>query len=418
MYDAKIARFLQADPMIQDPLSTQSLNRYSYVWNNPLNATDPTGFISIKQIVSIVVAIVVSVVTYGAALGWAAGWGLTGIAQTAVAGAIAGGFAGFAGGLITGGIKGALRGALNGAISGAAFGALGGSSLGGELSVEAVLAYGAVGGITSVLQGGKFGHGFLSAGISAIAGGAKWVKSQVVEARALIKAVIGGTISEITGGKFVNGAVSAAFSELFSSEYSVKSQEAKRAARAAACAYDGGDCSGFRVLNPKADLGIDAVVDDPASGFQAKILEDDQGTIISFRGTDEGKDWGTNIPQGVGRETKQYELAIKLATDVKSVVDGNLLLTGHSLGGGLASAASIVTNTRAITFNAAGLHAKTVARYGANISVGTQLIDAYYTSGDILSLLQDMTPMPNAAGNRIRMAPKGLKDPLTLHSQF
>ena len=42
MYDPRIARFIQADPMIQDPMNSQSLNRYSYVVNNPLNATDPT----------------------------------------------------------------------------------------------------------------------------------------------------------------------------------------------------------------------------------------------------------------------------------------------------------------------------------------------------------------------------------------
>lgn len=44
IYDSKIARFVQADPIIQNPLRVQSLNRYSYVWNNPLNATDPSGF--------------------------------------------------------------------------------------------------------------------------------------------------------------------------------------------------------------------------------------------------------------------------------------------------------------------------------------------------------------------------------------
>lgn len=44
IYDAKIARFVQADPIIQDPLRVQSLNRYSYVWNNPLNAVDPSRF--------------------------------------------------------------------------------------------------------------------------------------------------------------------------------------------------------------------------------------------------------------------------------------------------------------------------------------------------------------------------------------
>ena len=45
VYDPKLGRFLQADPFIQEADNTQSYNRYSYVINNPLNATDPSGFI-------------------------------------------------------------------------------------------------------------------------------------------------------------------------------------------------------------------------------------------------------------------------------------------------------------------------------------------------------------------------------------
>jgi len=44
IYDPLMARFLSADPMIQDPAHSQSYNRYTYVWNNPTNLTDPTGF--------------------------------------------------------------------------------------------------------------------------------------------------------------------------------------------------------------------------------------------------------------------------------------------------------------------------------------------------------------------------------------
>jgi RHS repeat-associated protein len=43
MYDPKIGRFLSVDPLVSDP-SSQGFNRYSYVSNNPLNFTDPTGF--------------------------------------------------------------------------------------------------------------------------------------------------------------------------------------------------------------------------------------------------------------------------------------------------------------------------------------------------------------------------------------
>jgi RHS repeat-associated protein len=44
VYDPKAGRFLTTDPLVSDLLSAQSWNAYSYVTNNPLNFTDPTGF--------------------------------------------------------------------------------------------------------------------------------------------------------------------------------------------------------------------------------------------------------------------------------------------------------------------------------------------------------------------------------------
>ena len=43
VYDPALGRFISPDPWIQDPKNSQSFNRYSYVWNNPLRYTDPTG---------------------------------------------------------------------------------------------------------------------------------------------------------------------------------------------------------------------------------------------------------------------------------------------------------------------------------------------------------------------------------------
>ena len=43
-YDPVLGRFLQADPFVQAPKNSQSLNRYSYVLNNPLSYTDPSGY--------------------------------------------------------------------------------------------------------------------------------------------------------------------------------------------------------------------------------------------------------------------------------------------------------------------------------------------------------------------------------------
>jgi RHS repeat-associated protein len=46
MYDARLGRFVQADPIVQDLYDTQSYNRYSYVMNRPLSLTDPTGLVA------------------------------------------------------------------------------------------------------------------------------------------------------------------------------------------------------------------------------------------------------------------------------------------------------------------------------------------------------------------------------------
>ena len=40
IYDPRLGRFMQADPFIQASGNTQSYNRYSYLFNNPLNGTD------------------------------------------------------------------------------------------------------------------------------------------------------------------------------------------------------------------------------------------------------------------------------------------------------------------------------------------------------------------------------------------
>jgi RHS repeat-associated protein len=44
LYDAKLRRFVTPDPFVTEPFNPQGLNRYSYVQNNPLTYTDPSGF--------------------------------------------------------------------------------------------------------------------------------------------------------------------------------------------------------------------------------------------------------------------------------------------------------------------------------------------------------------------------------------
>jgi RHS repeat-associated protein len=43
-YSPMLGRFLQPDSIIPNPASPQNFNRYSYVGNNPINHTDPSGY--------------------------------------------------------------------------------------------------------------------------------------------------------------------------------------------------------------------------------------------------------------------------------------------------------------------------------------------------------------------------------------
>ncbi|WP_429503367.1 hypothetical protein [Paraburkholderia youngii] len=71
-------------------------------------------------------------------------------------------------------------------------------------------------------------------------------------------------------------------------------------------------------------------------------------------------------------------------------------IAGHSLGGGLCSAASLASGKDCWSFNAAGLHPKTVEHYGGQVTPSN--INAYHVNGDILTVVQTWTPLPGAAG--------------------
>lgn len=48
-YDYNLGRFLSVDPFVQAPGNSQSMNPYSYIMNNPLAGTDPTGYVACDE---------------------------------------------------------------------------------------------------------------------------------------------------------------------------------------------------------------------------------------------------------------------------------------------------------------------------------------------------------------------------------
>ncbi|WP_394821697.1 Mbeg1-like protein [Pendulispora albinea] len=150
------------------------------------------------------------------------------------------------------------------------------------------------------------------------------------------------------------------------------------------------------------------------SGFRAAIYTDGKGNyVLSYAGTDplSPADWANNLKQGLGYDATQYNQAIALAKDAKAAFGDNLVITGHSLGGGLASAAALATGSPAVTFNAAGLSDDTIKKLDLDPAAARQWAESgqirrYAVEGEILTNIQEKNPLtrgkaPDAIGTKI-----------------
>ncbi|NMR26074.1 hypothetical protein HH219_11095 [Pseudoalteromonas sp. NEC-BIFX-2020_015] len=93
--------------------------------------------------------------------------------------------------------------------------------VGGWTAVQNVASHAMVGGVSAVLQGGKFGHGFVSSLVTASMKGfmnPKTTEFGNAYSRTAIAGVVGGTVSKLTGGKFANGAVTSAMQWWYNAE--------------------------------------------------------------------------------------------------------------------------------------------------------------------------------------------------------
>lgn len=155
--------------------------------------------------------------------------------------------------------------------------------------------------------------------------------------------------------------------------------------------YRVADQDDLRALNLDPSLLTDG-------SFRARVYVTGEGDAaeysIAFRGSQSAEDWLTNAQQGLGFDSVHYRAALAIGERVaRSDIAGQVRFTGHSLGGGLASAAAIAAGRPADIFNAAGLHQDTIdeaqaIRQAAGAPTAAQ-VDSWQVQGEILALMQD-----------------------------
>jgi hypothetical protein len=167
---------------------------------------------------------------------------------------------------------------------------------------------------------------------------------------------------------------------------------------------------------------------DPSTGYFGALYRnaDNDTYIYANRGTEgpDKLDVRANVLQAFGLESAQYTQAIYVAQQLKRTFGDRLSFTGHSLGGGLASAQALATGLPAITFNSAGLNPETMRRalgsgFDSAWARGPSLVSAYYVKGDPLSQIQDGAYLPAGMGARGREIAQGMAaDPTLGFSAF
>ncbi|MCG8696747.1 MAG: T9SS type A sorting domain-containing protein [Bacteroidales bacterium] len=108
------------------------------------------------------------------------------------------------------------------------------------------------------------------------------------------------------------------------------------------------------------------------SGFYASLYRNVNTNqyVLSYRGTEalSFRDWLADLNQVLSDmlniPTTQYTHAVNFAREVKEEFGAeNVILTGHSLGGGLAQTAALANGLKAVCFEAAGITNNTLEEY-------------------------------------------------------
>lgn len=147
------------------------------------------------------------------------------------------------------------------------------------------------------------------------------------------------------------------------------------------------------VPNAEEELGIPLT--DPETGLEAKVYRKGDTYVLVFEGStngDNGTDWGANFANGGGGVPEQYRQALDIGLRFKEVYgsQGDVVVTGHSLGGGLATFAGLGAGIETYTYNASGLGPGTRMFLDSALLTfrNEHLIKNYVQRGEILNIIR------------------------------
>lgn len=152
------------------------------------------------------------------------------------------------------------------------------------------------------------------------------------------------------------------------------------------------------VPNAEQELGVSLI--DPETGLEARVFKKTGADgrdvyVLAFEGTtsgDQGIDWDQNLANGVGAVPPQFRQALDIGLRFKEVYGdrGDLVVTGHSLGGGLATFAGVGAGIETYTYNPSGLgpSSRLFLDSLGLVNRNQHLVKNYVQNGEILADLR------------------------------
>jgi hypothetical protein len=138
-------------------------------------------------------------------------------------------------------------------------------------------------------------------------------------------------------------------------------------------------------------FGVDQISQLNSDGFKTQLYHDQYSNkyILGFSGTEllNINDWQTNFNQFFGKEAEQYTRGVKLINNIRKDYINRVIVTGHSLGGGIATVAAIAGGLQCLAFNPPAIHTKTLRQFETlDLEEINQQITRYIVAGEILDL--------------------------------